>query len=247
MFRQSDKSTRLYCFSPPVMIITFCVEIAMLIYTAIKRKPSIVVGLGIAMLFFLAMFQLSEYNICGRLHLNGEAWTRIGYVSITMLPVLGIHIVDRLSGKMNLWWHRIAYLTGVAWASIFLFANVFDGLTCGGNYIIFSMRHPFGGSYFYFYYGWLLTSIGLALYYSSQKGVKKPVKTALQWLVVGYLVFLLPTTIINSIYPETKLGIPSIMCGFAIVYAAILTFKILPATEAKTRRAKKKRLTKHKR
>jgi hypothetical protein len=238
MFRSRDKAIRLYCFSPPVMVATFCIEVGLLIYTAIKRKPSVIVGLGIAMLFFLATFQLSEYSICGRLHLNGESWTRVGYVAITMLPVLGIHMISRIVGSLNPWWTRLAYTTGLAWSSVFLFANVFNGLTCGGNYIIFEMLHPFGGAYFAYYYLWLLLGIGWSLHYLRLKKTTKHHKKALAWLIAGYLVFLLPTTIINSMYPDTQIGIPSIMCGFAVLFALILTFRILPATE---KRASKKR------
>ena len=45
---------------------------------------------------------------------------------------------------------------------------------------------------------------------------------------IAYLAFLLPTTTINLLAPETLAGIPSIMCGFAVLMALILLGKITP-------------------
>jgi len=52
-------------------------------------------------------------------------------------------------------------------------------------------------------------------------------------LVLGYLVFLIPTALANSVKPETRRGIPSIMCGFAVLYAIILALYILPKVGAR--------------
>ena len=47
-------------------------------------------------------------------------------------------------------------------------------------------------------------------------------------LIIGYLIFLVPTALANSIKPSTRRGIPSIMCGFAVLFALIMTLYILP-------------------
>jgi hypothetical protein len=47
-------------------------------------------------------------------------------------------------------------------------------------------------------------------------------------MVVGYLVFLVPTALANTVAPETRRGIPSIMCGFAVLFALILAVYITP-------------------
>ena len=51
---------------------------------------------------------------------------------------------------------------------------------------------------------------------------------ALKWLLAGYLVFVVPTTFVNIINPNTIEGIPSIMCGFAVLLAVILLLKVSP-------------------
>ncbi len=53
-------------------------------------------------------------------------------------------------------------------------------------------------------------------------------KQALLAMILGYLVFLVPTAVVNTLKPETIAGIPSIMCGFAVLFAFILYFYIIP-------------------
>lgn len=53
--------------------------------------------------------------------------------------------------------------------------------------------------------------------------------TALRALALGYLAFIVPTTAVNLINPATLAGIPSIMCGFAVLLAIILAGEVLPS------------------
>ena len=66
----------------------------------------------------------------------------------------------------------------------------------------------------------------------SRKATEK-IRQALILQVVGFLSFLLPTGIVNTINPKTIEGLPSIMCGFAVIYAFILVFGIVPLTITK--------------
>lgn len=77
-----------------------------------------------------------------------------------------------------------------------------------------------------YYYFWLIVGLLMCLYF----GVKGTQRTreALTMQAFGYMSFMLPTGIVNAINPETIAGIPSIMCGFAVIYALILTFGITP-------------------
>jgi len=60
--------------------------------------------------------------------------------------------------------------------------------------------------------------------------LKRPTQTAsvLKWFIVGYLSFMGPMGFAYLFFPETRNGIASIMCGFAIVFALILSLKIVP-------------------
>jgi Na+-driven multidrug efflux pump len=79
-----------------------------------------------------------------------------------------------------------------------------------------------------YYYFWLFVGIGMALYFSLH-GLQR-IREALILQVFGYLTFILPTAIVNTLNPKTISGIPSIMCGFAVLYALILVFGIVPRT-----------------
>jgi NADH:ubiquinone oxidoreductase subunit 6 (subunit J) len=108
----------------------------------------------------------------------------------------------------------------------------FIGYKCTGNYVIFQIGARPALAYATYYYGWLLTAIGMGVVWANELQAAgkraKPRLQMVQALIIGYLVFLVPTTISNSVSPATRSGIPSIMCGFAVLFAIILTMYILP-------------------
>ena len=220
-------SNKFYCFSPPVMLATIIIELSLAIYTLIRYKLNPKKRLVLAILLLLATFQLAEYSVCGRFNLNAEAWSRVGFVAITMLPPLGLHLIKVIAGKSAKLLLLVAYLSALVWIVAFTFSsNVFAGQVCAGNYVIFRLTSTANLGYFIYYYSWLFVSIFLALYWSRKS--KKQTSRALMLLVLGYLVFLVPTTVTNSLYPNSGRGIPSIMCGFAVLYAIILVFGVMP-------------------
>lgn len=225
------KITTLYCFSPPVMIATFIIEMTLFVVTFIRYKLSTITRLSLAMLFFLALFQLSEYFVCGGIGVDAATWSRIGYIAITTLPPLGIHLVSTIARVKPRWHIAMSYLAGMAWIVLFGFSEAaFTGHQCAGNYIIFQLRSGIGGWYFLYYYALLFAGIGVATWVAMARSTKRTTRQALHGMVIGYLVFLVPTTVVNTLNPSTMQGIPSIMCGFAILYALILTGYVLPRT-----------------
>ncbi len=219
--------TTLYCFSPPVMIATFIIELATLLYTVIRYRFTPLTRVIAVILLLLAVFQLAEYNVCGNLGLSADAWSRIGYVAITLLPALSIHLIMIVSRRHWQWLVWLSYLTAAGFALLFgLSQSAFANHVCSGNYVIFHLVGSVGRIYFVYYYAWLIIGIFLGLYLSVN--ASKKIRTALILQVVGYLSFLLPTAVVNTVNPRTISGIPSIMCGFAIIYALILVFGVAP-------------------
>lgn len=216
---------KFYCFSPLVMIITFFIEITLAIYSFIKSRESKSDMAIVITLVFLAVFQLSEYQICdGRSML---LWSRIGLFAITFLPVLGIYLVSRLN--KNTFMLKIGTLIAIAFALVFtLSPNAVNNASCTGNYIILDINSKVIGFYGYYYFGFLLLGIWLSL-----KGIKNQenqdkVRKALKWFIIGYLSFILPLTLAYIFLPITRVAVESIMCGFAVIFAFILTFKVAP-------------------
>ena len=223
---KSSSSTTLYCFSPPVMLATFAIEIAFAAYIVWRYKMTVITRLVTAILVCLATFQAAEYMICGGMGLQASVWSRLGYSAITLLPPLGIHLVLAIAKKRNPLLLTATYASAVGFVGYYAFATAaISGGTCYANYAVFNTHAASTIPYSLFYYGWLLVGVGMALYYASKQ---KDRAKALHAYAMGYAAFIIPTTAINLIDPSTISGIPSIMCGFAIILAFFLVGKVAP-------------------
>ena len=222
------KKPRLYCFSPAVMLATLTIEIILAIYTFWKYKLNAVTKIVIMLLICLALFQWDEYNVCeGAILLDNLGWAKLGYIAITMLPPLGIHLIYEISGDKRRWIPVLGYTFAAMFISYFLLeANGIKSGTCLGNYVIFENQPGVGMWYGLYYYGLLFAAIAYA--YVRSKTSSKHIRRSLGSLIVGYVLFMAPTTFVNIIDPSTIIGIPSIMCGFAVLMAVVLAGKVLP-------------------
>lgn len=208
------------------MLITFLIEFAFGLYVIWKYKKSTIKQLVIATLFALGTFQLAEYLLCGGLGLSNIDWARIGYVSITLLPALGIHMIVTLANKKAPIIVGAAYASAAAFVFYYIFgANAVTHQACYSNYAVFA-NHENSGLYFgVYYYLWMIIGIWLAWIWGKQMPERKK---SLNAMTLGYVAFILPTTFFNIIDPKTVHGIPSIMCGFAVLLAFSLVLKVLP-------------------
>ncbi len=226
---------QLGCFSPPVMIATFLIEIGLAGYVLWRYTLTAVTRLAVAILFFLSIFQLAEYNICeAAFGLSGLTWAKLGYVAITMLPPLGLHLAMRIAGDTRRGVLVFAYATAAAFIGFFALSG--SGITsqaCLGNYVIFQTAQTASWLYAAYYYGWLAAGVFYALQVAGNKDVPANASRALRALALGYASFIVPTAITNSLNPATLAGIPSIMCGFAVLLAIILAGEVLPSYFAK--------------
>lgn len=220
---------RLSCFSPLVMILTFTFEVGAALLTLWRYKSKPETQLIVAILFCLAIFQLAEYMICvAAFGLSSLDWARVGWVAISFLPPLGVHLGLKIAHKERKLLIVLGYAIAVAFSGYFL--TVGHGIqdsACLGNYVIFEVAKPALSIYIAYYYAWLLAGMAAAFIYAG--GIKqKRRREALQWLGVGYAVFIIPTIAVNLLNPETIAGIPSIMCGFAVLLAMVLLFAVTP-------------------
>jgi len=227
------KSTTFYCFSPPVMLATFTIEIFFAAYVLWRYKMSLVTKLVVAVLVMLATFQGTEYLLCGGIGVNGGTWSRIGYSAITLLPPLGLHLVHAIVGKKSKFLVPIAYASAGAFIAYFaLGVQAISGHTCYANYAVFDTQTGGAIASFLFgtyYYVWLVTTTAMAFRFgNTYKKFKKP----LYALALGHLAFMLPTITVNLLDPSTLAGAPSIMCGFAVILAFVLVGKVAPETIA---------------
>lgn len=224
------KLNTFYCFSPGVMLATVAIELAGMLYVLFMHRATMVGKLIAAILGFLALFQVAEFMICeGALGISSVGWARIGFGAITMLPPLGLHLGMTIAGKKSKPVLAAAYGSALTFA--FLFFALGHGLTgqiCGGNYVIFEVTRPMMIPYGLYYYGWVLVGMLFAWKYGNSQDISDNNRSALRWLAIGYASFVIPTTIVALLKPETRSGIPSIMCGFAVFLAITLLVWVLP-------------------
>ena len=222
------RRTTLYCFSPPVMLATFFVEVSLIIYTLWRYKLTPITRIIVSILAFLAIFQLSEFMVCGGMGVSGVDWARLGFVAITLLPPLGIHLANEIAQRRHRKIVWISYALSAMFISFFLVvANAIEHKVCGGNYIIFNLTQSINWLYATYYYGLLV--VGLAYCWMQANRTKKPKEArALRSLAAGYALFMIPTITVNLLDQNTISGIPSIMCGFAVVLAFTTVFFVAP-------------------
>ena len=229
--RNKPSTTTFYCFSPFVMAMTFIIELFLVLLVLLRHRRTKVVKLSVTVLLALAAFQLAEYGVCEDLGLSGTTWATFGFAAITLLPVLGLHLVYVIAKKLNKRVLTIAYASAAVWVGLFLFGGIMESTVCNGNYVIFNLTEGFGGSYFIYYYFWLLVGTFVAVYHAMSSPVHT--KRALLSHTIGYAMFIIPATFIWIRYEGAAQGLPSIMCGFAVLYAILLALVVVPnATKA---------------
>lgn len=210
------------------MIGTFLVELCLVIYVWLRFRASRFTRLVIIILLTLATFQLAEYNICA--NQRPILWAKIGFGAVSLLPILGLHLIKIITKNRHRLWLADVLATLFTLGFIFI-PQAISSAQCGGNYNIFKID-PRLDILFAIYYTVFL-AIAMAWAFQSLKTAPPPKKRLLSWTIISYLSFIIPTIIIYILNTAARAGIGSIMCGFAVILAFILTFKIITLYESK--------------
>ncbi len=224
--RKLLSANTLLCFSPAVMVATIVIELALAAWVITRYAVNRPRRLILTLLVLLAAFQLAEFNVCSSA-LPDVIWSRLGYIFITFLPPLGIHLVCQLRSERRTRLITASYTLAAAFAVTFALSP--SGLNhgvCTGNYVVLALSQPLAALYAIYYYALELLALGLAL--MPLPKAKTSVKHALRWLALGYVLIIVPTFLLVALLPATRTGIPSIMCGFAVLFALILGLRIAP-------------------
>ena len=216
-----------YCFSPPVMIATFAIEIILAIIVFVRHHMTRFGKTAGVVLLLLATFQFAEYRICTTAGVIPMLWSRIGFVAITSLPLAGVYLVSLVSHKPH--FLKLGYATATGFIVYFIFVpKSITGAICGGNYVIFNTSNDLYQLYGFYYLGFLLLGIWESIEKIASLKRRTTSKRVLQWLIVGYLSFMGPMGLAYIIFPPARSASASIMCGFALTFAFILALKIVP-------------------
>lgn len=206
------------------------IELALAIYSFVRYKPSKIKNIAIATLLLLAAFQFAEFNVCSGFLQNPVLWSRVGYVATMFLPALGLHGISIVAGRRNYALLAIVYAASFALAVAIMFVpGIVTISQCSGHYVLLRLQSPYAELFYLYYNAVLVGSIALAVWY--MRLATKQLKAVFGWYIVAYLVFMLPTALVYLLRPSTFDGLPSIMCGFAVITAVILAFRILPLAQ----------------
>jgi hypothetical protein len=217
----------LYCFSPLVMLATFGIEIILAIVVFVRHRATRFGKTAGFVLILLAVFQFAEYRICTAEGALPVLWSRVGFVAITLLPLMGLYLVSLVSHKPH--FLKLGYLSAAAFVVYFIFVpKAITGAICAGNYVIFNTSNDLYRLYGFYYLGFLLLGIWESVEKIASLKRRTTSKRALQWLIVGYLSFMAPMGLAYITFPVTRNAVASIMCGFALTLAFILAFKVVP-------------------
>ncbi len=209
---------KLFCFTPEVMLATFLTEFFLAGYVFFRYRLTSFGRLIVTVLICLATFQISEYMVCGGF--NAIFWSKVGYTAITALPVLGLTIVSMVTGKNN--FLKFGYALMFLYILIFIFApKAISGAVCEKNYLVFYTNQELSWTYSVYYFGFLVLAI-----WEAWESRNNSNRNLLTWIIAGYLSFMLPMGIVYILSPAARHAIPSIMCGFALIFAFILAFKV---------------------
>lgn len=219
----------LACFSPPIMIATVAIELGLAAWVLLRYRLNSTRRIMLAILVCLAGFQLAEFSVCGQ-YGSSLVWSRLGYVLITFLPALGIHLALNI-GHLRSKFTVVPYALAAGFAGLFAFLpSELNSSVCTGNYVVFQLSAGLSVYWMWYYLGGV--AVGLALAARGAATGRVPTRPAFLWLALGYLSFILPSYSIYWLAPATGRGLPSIMCGFAVLLALIIGLKIAPRTNS---------------
>lgn len=222
MLKGLKSTSTFYCFTPLASLITFFIELSLAVYVIFRYKLNEFTRISVVLILLLGLFQLSEYMACTSNDIY--IWGKIGAASITLLPVLGLHLSTLLTRKSR--WVIVGYALGlVILIAIIVLPQLTIDTRCTGKFVLLNQNLFPIILYEVYYIGFLLISLEMLI---QTLFTHKGNKIGLLWMIIVYLSFIIPTAIVYAIFTVTGSAIPSIMCGFAIIAAFIIVFKEIP-------------------
>lgn len=221
-FSVKPSKDTLYCFTPEVSLATFVIEVGFALYVFLKFKSTSFSRTCMALLICLGTFQLSEYMICT---FHAEIWTKIGYIATLFLPAIGMHMTSLLTGKaFTLTWMSYGIAIGISMVAL-LYPDSYFVAKCQTHFVEMWNMPPFNYIHNIYYLVFILLACFMLVYAIRNRRKNRVVE---DWLLIAYGVFLIPTFVLYFLRYIMDAAVPSVMCGFAIATAFIVTGIILP-------------------
>ena len=213
----------LYCFTPEVSLATFVIEIGFVLYTYLKFKATTFSRVCIGLLLCLGTFQAAEFMFCRSA--TPDIWPKIGYIATIFLPAFGMHMTSLLTNRA----YKITYAAYMLALGITIMALLYPLhyfiASCNIHYVDMWNKPPFNYLHNIYYIVFIFCAVYVLIHTILHRKKRREIEV---WLVISYAVFLIPTYALYFLRYIFHSAIPSVMCGFAIMTALIITLIILP-------------------
>ena len=154
---------------------------------------------------------------------------KLGYVSITLLPALW-HTFGCSGSSQGIPNFAAAYATSAAF--IYYFVTNADSVisnVCTANYAVFRHARHSAITIWHILLRLALVGVATAMYYARKNTkIAEPLRWLALWLRIIYHTYITR----KHFNPRTLRAIPSVMCGFAVILALIIAFRVLPLSNA---------------
>jgi len=206
------------CYAPWLSISTAIIELVLATWIILylkKSKIRILIGIFI---YFLAIYQFSEYLLC----LTGDPrWATVGFIAYTFLPAIILHsafVYLKKKTKAEYFYIIPAIFTLLAVG----IENFTSNATCDAFFVSVSTLgvQPFMYWIYGAYYTLFLLATFFMMLYACCKKKDRKVRVMSVAYVTAFLVMVIPTGITILIFPALGFSFPSVLCQFAL-FAAI--------------------------
>lgn len=218
------------CFTPKVSLITAIIEFVTTGYILLKFHKSIFARFIALFIFVLGFYQFTEYMLCTTN--NIELWGKLGFVSYTILPAMGIHFL--LFFKVKPTKLLLIYIPVVFYVIYAIFDTNFVTRGSCQSYFVnvenaldYTARPWFTLIYEAYYF----VSIVFICTYSLISYLKERQQQLINFyltILITTLITVIPPFLLTIVIPSQDKYFPSIYCQFALLYTimAIIIVRI---------------------
>lgn len=209
------------CFTPAVSFLTFAIEGVMAGWVLSRDHKNKVNQLSAAILIFLGLYQFTEFMMCSAG--NEFFWGKMGFIAYTTLPALAFHWVFALKKSNKTIW-PVHLISGAFIVYALVMSNFMQSAECG-RFFVKALHDwaPLGEWPYFIYYTVFIVWPGVLLTKWAMAEKNHARRNLYLWGLVGMLLFTFPTFFVLLIFPMLHLMFPSVLCHFAILYAAAIT------------------------
>jgi hypothetical protein len=208
------------CFTPFISLTTAIIEFAVATFILIKYKKYLVPVFSAILIYVLGFYQFTEFMLCSSS--NPFLWAKIGFITYTFLPAIGLHLILRLAKNKR--YNKLIYLVPIFFAIITIITpNFIIKASCSKVFVtvqnVLASQNYAGLFPFYLiYYTVSILTMGILLFVLIKKERNKlDKKIERLWFMAGLITILIPIILI-LILPALKIKFPSIYCEFALLF-----------------------------